>query len=134
MVIEIPEDFSERVTTVLEPTPKKALFVGTIILSFFIDFKKPSGAPISGVAWFTSKLMSLSLFAIAQGLLATLFTLVFLDLKVESGFLFVLFGILVSLSFMMMVWFLIAVGGNVGRFVEFALLVLQLSTTGANSN
>lgn len=109
-----------------------ALFVGTIILSFFIDFKKPIGAPISGVAWFTSKLMSLSLFAIAQGLLATLFTLVFLDLKVESGFLFVMFGILVSLSFMMMVWFLIAVGGNVGRFIAFALLVLQLSTTGAN--
>jgi putative membrane protein len=109
-----------------------ALFVGTLILSFFLDFKKPIGAPISGVAWFTSKLMSLSLFAIAQGLLATLFTLVFLDLKVESGFLFVLFGILVSLSFMMIVWFLIAVGGNVGRFVAFALLVLQLSTTGAN--
>jgi putative membrane protein len=109
-----------------------ALFVGIIIMSFFIDFKKPAGTPISGVAWFTSKLMSLSLLAIAQGLLATLFTLVFLNLKVESGFLFVLFGIVVSLSFMMIVWFLIAVGGNIGRFVAFALLVLQLSTTGAN--
>jgi putative membrane protein len=109
-----------------------ALFVGTIIMSFFVDFKKPIGAPISASAWFISKFMSLSVLAIAQGLLVTVFTLVFLKLNVESGFLFVIFGILVSLSFMMIVWFLVALAGNVGRFVAFALLVLQLSTTGAN--
>ncbi|MFD2445438.1 YhgE/Pip family protein [Bacillus sp. CGMCC 1.16607] len=109
-----------------------ALFVGTIIMSFFVDFKKPIGAPVSAGAWFISKFMSLSLLAISQGVIVTLFTLVFLKLKVESGFLFMLFGILVSISFMMIVWFLIALGGNLGRFISFALLVLQLSITGAN--
>jgi putative membrane protein len=109
-----------------------ALLVGTIIMSFFIDFKKPAGTPASTIAWFTSKLMSLSILAIGQGLLATLFTLVFLDLRVESGFLFVLFSMVVSLAFMMIVWFLVALGGNIGRFVAFALVVMQLSITGAN--
>jgi putative membrane protein len=109
-----------------------ALFVGILILSFVVDFKKPVILPGSAYSWYVSKLMKLSLFAIAQGLLVSLFALLFLHLQVESILSFILFSIFTSLTFMTIVFFLVAVGGNVGRFVAFAFLVLQLSLTGSN--
>ena len=109
-----------------------ALFVGILILSFVIDFKKPVVTPGSAFTWYASKLMNLSIFAIAQGLLVSLFALLFLQLQVDSVVTFVLFSVFTSLTFMAIVFFLVVVGGNVGRFVALAFLVLQLSTTGSN--
>ncbi len=109
-----------------------ALFVGILILSFFVDFKQPIVMPGSAISWYASKLMNLSIFAIAQGLLVSLFALFFLQLQVESVFSFILFSIFTSLTFLAIVFFLVAFGGNVGRFVAFAFLVLQLSLTGSN--
>ena len=54
-----------------------ALFVGILILSFIVDFKRPVTLPGSLFSWYASKLMQLSLFAIAQGLLVSLFSLFF---------------------------------------------------------
>ncbi|WP_342541601.1 hypothetical protein MHH33_09670 [Paenisporosarcina sp. FSL H8-0542] len=45
---------------------------------------------------------------------------------------FILFSVFTSLTFMAIAFFLVTVGGNVGRFVALALLVLQLSTTGSD--
>ncbi|MBU0905767.1 MAG: YhgE/Pip family protein, partial [Firmicutes bacterium] len=109
-----------------------ALFVGILILSFVIDFKKPVVTPGSAFSWYASKLMNLSIFAIAQGLLVSLFALLFIQLQVDSVVTFVLFSVFTSLTFMAIVFFLVVVGGNVGRFVALAFLVLQLSTTGSN--
>ena len=109
-----------------------ALFVGILILSFIVDFKKPVVMPGSAFSWYASKLMNLSIFAIAQGLLVSLFALLFLHLQVESVVSFILFSIFTSLTFMAIVFFLVSVGGNVGRFIALAFLVLQLSTTGSN--
>ncbi|WP_108670388.1 YhgE/Pip family protein [Peribacillus acanthi] len=109
-----------------------ALFVGALILSFIIDFKKPAGLPSSAMSWYVSKLMKVSLFAVAQGVLVSLFSLLFLQLKVENAFLFVGFSVFTSLAFMSMVFFLVTLGGNIGRFVALAFIVLQLSTTGSN--
>ncbi|MGE6488660.1 YhgE/Pip family protein [Paenisporosarcina sp. NPDC076898] len=109
-----------------------ALFVGILILSFVVDFKKPVIMPGSAFSWYASKLMKLSIFATAQGLLVSLFALFFLNLQVESVASFILFSVFTSLTFMAIVFFLVTVGGNVGRFVALAFLVLQLSTTGSN--
>ena len=109
-----------------------ALFVGILVLSFMVDFRKPVEIAVSAFSWYASKLMQLSIFAIAQALLLSLFTLFIIGLNVENAFSFILFSVFVSLSFLMIIFFLVSLGGNIGRFVAFALLVLQLSITGAN--
>ncbi|MET1014332.1 MAG: YhgE/Pip domain-containing protein [Paenisporosarcina sp.] len=109
-----------------------ALFVGILILSFIVDFKKPVVTPGSAFSWYASKLMNLSLFAVAQGLIVSLFALLLLNLQVNSVVSFILFTVFTSLTFMAIVFFLVVVGGNVGRFIALAFLVLQLSTTGSN--
>lgn len=109
-----------------------ALFVGMLIMSFVVDFKKPADVPVSKVSWFASKYMKLSIFAITQALLVSIFALLFLKLQVGSAFSFILFTIFVSMTFMTIIFFLVAIGGNIGRFAALAFIVLQLSITGAN--
>ncbi|WP_449539248.1 YhgE/Pip family protein [Ferdinandcohnia sp. Marseille-Q9671] len=109
-----------------------ALFVGMLIMSFFVDFKRPADIQESNFKWFAAKFMQLSIFAIAQALLVSLFTLIYLQIQVGNAFLFILFTVFVSLTFMTIIFFLVAIGGNLGRFVALAFIVLQLSITGAN--
>lgn len=109
-----------------------ALFVGMLILSFFVDFKKPALLPGSALSWFVSKWMQLALFAVIQALILSLFTLLVIRLDVSNIPLFILFSILVSVTFMSIIFFLVSLGGHVGRFVGLAFIVLQLSTTGSN--
>lgn len=109
-----------------------ALFVGILLLSFVMEFKRPVTTPGSAISWYVSKLMQLSLFAVAQALIVSIFTLVFIKLQVDSIPLFILFTIFVSLTFMSIVFFLVTLGGNIGRFVVLVFIVLQLSTTGSN--
>jgi putative membrane protein len=109
-----------------------ALFVGMLIMSFFVAFKKPADVPASKVSWFASKYLQLSILAIAQALLVSIFILLILQLKVGSGFSFTLYTIFVSMTFMSIIFFLVAFAGNFGRFIGLAFIVLQLSITGAN--
>lgn len=109
-----------------------SLFIGILVMSFIVDFAKPAHLPNSGFSWFFSKFLKLSLLAIIQALIVSIFTLVFLNLKVENGFLFILFTIGVSLSLLMIVMFLVSFAGNFGRFIALALIILQLSTTGSS--
>ena len=109
-----------------------ALFVGMLVLSFFVDFKKPAILPSSAISWFVSKWLQLALFATIQAVLVSLFTLVVLSLDVQNVLLFILFSIFVSITFMSIVFFLVSVGGNIGRFIALAFIVLQLSITGSN--
>ncbi|WP_332645556.1 YhgE/Pip domain-containing protein [Lysinibacillus sp. 54212] len=109
-----------------------ALFVGMLILSFFVDFKKPAVLPGSVVSWFMSKWMQLALFAVIQALIVSLFTLVVIRLDVSNIPLFIVFSILVSVAFMSIIFFLVSLGGHIGRFIGLAFIVLQLSTTGSN--
>jgi putative membrane protein len=109
-----------------------ALFVGMLVLSFFVDFKKPAVLPGSAISWFVSKWLQLALFATIQAVLVTLFTLVVLRLDVQNVVPFILFAIFVSITFMSIVFFLVSAGGNIGRFIALAFIVLQLSITGSN--
>ena len=109
-----------------------ALFVGMLVLSFFIDFKKPAVLPGSAISWFLGKWLQLALFAIIQALLVSVFVLLVLGLNVANAGLLMLFAIFVSLTFMSIVFCLVSVGGNIGRFLALVFIVLQLSITGSN--
>lgn len=109
-----------------------ALFVGMLVLSFFVDFKKPAVLPKSAVSWFVSKWLQLAVFATIQAILVAAFTLLALQLQVENVGMFFVFAILASITFMSIVFFLVSAAGNVGRFIALVLVVVQLSITGAN--
>lgn len=109
-----------------------ALFVGILVLSFFVDFKKPAIIPSSAISWYASKWLQLAIFAIAQALVVSLFTLIALKLSVGSIPAFIFFTIFVSVTLMSIIFFLVALAGNIGRFVALIFIVLQLSTTGSN--
>lgn len=108
-----------------------ALFVGIFAMSFVVSFRKPAVIPSSGITWFTGKIVKLASLAIAQALIISLFALLVLKVEVHSSLAFILFSIYVSLTFLMILLFLVALAGNVGRFIALIFVVLQLSTTGA---
>lgn len=109
-----------------------ALFAGVIALSLIVPFRKPAVMPASGVSWFIGKAMNLSVLAILQAVLISVFALLVLRVQVESSIFFILFSIVVSLAFLMIVLFLVTLAGNIGRLIALAIIVLQLSITGSD--
>lgn len=109
-----------------------ALFVGIFALSFVVPFRQPAVMPANAFTWFSGKLVKLSVFAIVQALIISLFSLFVLKMKVVNGFALVWFSVVVSLTFLMILLFLVALAGNVGRFIALAFAVMQLSTTGSD--
>src|SRR5699024_3706180 len=94
--------------------------------------RKPVEMPANGVAWFTGKVSILTSLTIVQALIVSLFALFFLKIEVQSNISFVLFSVWFSLTSLMLILFLIALAGNLGKFIAFILVVLQLSTTGSD--
>src|SRR5699024_6001142 len=74
----------------------------------------------------------LAVLAIAQALIVSLYSLLILKVEVHSSIQFIAFSIWVSLTFLMIVLFLVVLAGNIGRFAALAFAVLQLSTTGSD--
>ncbi|NBJ69590.1 MULTISPECIES: YhgE/Pip domain-containing protein [Clostridia] len=108
-----------------------ALYAGVFALSFAVQYRKPVAFPSSAIAWFTGKTAKLSMLVVIQALIISLYTLFILKLDVQSSISFVLFSIMVSLTFLMIVLFLVGLAGNIGRFLALTFVVLQLSTTGS---
>lgn len=108
-----------------------ALFVGVLALSFVVSYRRPAVLPANAVTWFSGKLVNLILLVTAQALIVSLYTLFILKMQVHSGVGLVLFSVWVSLTFLMIILFLVALAGNIGRFIALAFAVLQLSTTGS---
>lgn len=108
-----------------------ALFVGVLALSFVVSYRKPAVMPRTAITWYTGKLTNLILLVTAQSLIVSLYSLLVLKLEVQSSLAFILFSIWVSLTFLMIILFLVALAGNVGRFIALAFVVMQMSTTGS---
>jgi putative membrane protein len=81
--------------------------------------------PPSATAWFTGKVAKISMLATIQALIISLYTLFVLKLDVQSSISFVLFSIMVSLTFLMIVLFLVGLAGNIGRFLALAFVVFN---------
>lgn len=108
-----------------------ALFVGLLIMTLFVDLKNSTTGV--GPTSFASRLTTLSVIAIAQALVVSLSTLLFLNLSVTSSFAYILFMIVTSLAFLMVILVLISLAGHVGRFIAFVLIILQLIISGGDA-
>lgn len=109
-----------------------ALFVGVLAMSFAVPYRQPAILPPTALAWYTGKLTKLGALAILQALIISLYSLFVLKIQVHSSLLFILFSIWVSLTFLMIILFLVVLAGNIGRFIALAFAVIQLSTTGSD--
>jgi putative membrane protein len=108
-----------------------ALFVGLLIMTLFVDLKNSTTGV--GPTSFASRLTTLSVIAIAQALVVSLSTLLFLNLSVTSSFAYILFMIVTSLAFLMVILVLISLLGHIGRFIAFVLIILQLIISGGDA-
>ncbi|MGD6872185.1 YhgE/Pip family protein [Sutcliffiella horikoshii] len=105
------------------------LFVGALLLSIVYPMRNPAGEPRSGTAWFAGKVAVLAVVGILQALLADAVLIYGLGVEVKSMWLFILFSIVTSFTFIALVQFLVTTLGDPGRFVAILILILQLTTS-----
>ncbi|AXF57285.1 YhgE/Pip family protein [Salicibibacter kimchii] len=106
-----------------------ALFVGALLISFVVNFRKPEVLPTSGFQWFAGKFTVIASLAVAQAILLSLITVI-LGTPVASIFSLILFAIFVSITFVAIVQLFVSVLGLIGKFLAGTLILVQLQLTG----
>lgn len=105
------------------------LYVGAMLLTIVYSVREPAVRPANGWSWFWSKALILVLIGTLQALIADAALLYVLKLEVQSMALFLAFTILTSITFMMIIQFLVATMNNPGRFIAVILLIFQLTSS-----
>ncbi|MFD0589584.1 YhgE/Pip family protein [Paenibacillus sp. GCM10027627] len=105
------------------------LYVGALLITIVYSVREPAIKPANGWSWFWSKALTLMLVGTIQALIADAALIFLLKLEVQNMPLFILFSIVTSITFMMLIQFFVATLGNPGRFVAIVLLILQLTSS-----
>ncbi|MEJ9279936.1 YhgE/Pip domain-containing protein [Ureibacillus thermosphaericus] len=108
-----------------------SLWVGALLLVSLLrfDVENPEEAYKSHHIYF-GRLFTFWTIGFFQALIVTIGDMVILGAYVADPFFFVLFGILISLVFMTIVYTFVSVFGNIGKAFAIIMLVLQLSASG----
>ncbi|MBD2866854.1 YhgE/Pip domain-containing protein [Paenibacillus oceani] len=109
-----------------------SLWVGALLLVSLlsVDAGSESGVPQEGYVVYFGRFLTFWTLAVLQSLLVTIGDLVFLGTYAANPVWFVLFGAVTSSVFMLIVYTLVSVFGNVGKAMAIVLLVLQLAGSG----
>lgn len=105
------------------------LYVGALLITIVYSVREPAIKPQNGWSWFWSKALTLMLIGAAQALIVDTVLLFALKLEVQNVSAFILFSIFTSMTYMMIIQFLVASMGNPGRFIGIMILILQLTTS-----
>jgi putative membrane protein len=105
------------------------LYVGALLITIVYSVREPAIRPLNGWSWFWSKALTLMVIGAAQALIVDSVLLFALGLEVQNVADFILFSIVTSITYMMIIQFLVATMGNPGRFVAIIILILQLTTS-----
>ncbi|MHA6482270.1 YhgE/Pip family protein [Paenibacillus sp. strain BS8-2] len=105
------------------------LYVGALLITIVYSVREPVIRPQNGWSWFWSKAMTLIVIGAIQALIVDSVLLFALGLEVQNVADFILFSIVTSITYMMIIQFLVATMGNPGRFVAIIILILQLTTS-----
>ncbi|WP_409302953.1 YhgE/Pip family protein [Peribacillus sp. SCS-155] len=108
-----------------------ALFVGALVMSLLFDLNRPAVTAVTPIRWYAGKYGTMAGLAAAQGLLVSLIAAFLVKSGFTNGLYMIGLSVLASVTFMTIIFFLTVLAGNIGRFIAFAFLVLQLSTTGS---
>lgn len=105
------------------------LFVGCLMLTIVFAVREPAGLPSNAWSWFASKTMMMLLIAVLQALALDATLLWGLGLEVASVPQFILFSMLVSVTYMVIIQFFVTAFQNPGRFIVIVMLIMQLTTS-----
>lgn len=105
------------------------LYVGALLITIVYSVREPAIRPANGWSWFWSKALTLILIGTIQALIADAALIFILGLEVQSISMFLLYSILTSVTFMMLVQFLVVTLGTPGRFVAIVILIFQLTSS-----
>jgi putative membrane protein len=106
------------------------LFVGALLSTMVMSLRETSTTPKSGLSWFLSKALLFGLVGIMQALIADVILLYGIGLHVNHIGAFVGFTMLTSVTFMMIIQFIVAAFDQPGRFIGVIFLILQLTGSG----
>lgn len=105
------------------------LYVGALLITIVYSVREPAVLPANGWSWFWSKALTLMLIGAVQALIADAALFFILDLQVKSVPLFVLLSVVTSVTFMMLIQFLVTTMHNPGRFLAIVILIFQLTSS-----
>ncbi|SDJ04251.1 YhgE/Pip domain-containing protein [Natribacillus halophilus] len=108
------------------------LFVGGLTLSIIYPFYHPLAEHKTAWQWFSGKLGVTWSVATIQTIALTGVTFYGLDLDIASPAWFSFFMWFASLSFMALIFMLVAIMDNPGRFIAIILLIVQLGGSGGS--
>lgn len=102
------------------------LFAGGLMFTSVYPMRKNATKPTTGLAWFTSKYSVLFIVGIFQAIFADLVLIHGLGFHVENKWIFYLFTIITSLTFLALIQFLTVAIGKVGQYLTFVMMLLQI--------
>ncbi|MFM1654129.1 YhgE/Pip family protein [Brevibacillus sp. B_LB10_24] len=107
-----------------------SLWVGALLLVSLLTVEVHDRAGYHSYQIYFGRYLTFLTLAVLQSLMVTLGDIWILGTYVVDKLWFVLFGMLISAVFMLMVYTLVSVFGNVGKAMAIVLLVLQLAGSG----
>lgn len=107
-----------------------SLWVGGLLLISLLSPNVPASNSISPKIVYMGRLLTFLTIGILQTLIVTLGDMFIVGVTVSNKLWFVLFGLLISVVFMSIVYTAVAVLGDVGKAVAIILLVLQIASSG----
>lgn len=108
-----------------------SLWVGALLLTALLSTKARNvDFEYSPKEEFFGKYLLFVTFGVFQGFIVALGDIVVLGVKVQEPVLFVLLGIFFSIVFVMIVYALVALFGNVGKAIAVVFMVVQLAGSG----
>src|SRR5690625_7764974 len=107
-----------------------AIWVGCILLISLLAVDVSNSEQYTDRQIYFGRYFTFITIGILQSLIITIGDLTIIGVDVSASFLFVLFGLFISIVFMSIVYTVVSVFGDVGKAIAIVLLVLQISGSG----
>ncbi|MEN2768152.1 YhgE/Pip domain-containing protein [Ornithinibacillus xuwenensis] len=107
-----------------------AIWVGGLLLISLLSTEVHDKKDYSGRQVYFGRLLTFILIGVFQTMIVTVGNIVILHVEIMEPFWFILFGLLCSSVFIMIVYTLVSVFGDVGKALAIILLVLQIAGSG----
>lgn len=107
-----------------------SIWVGCLLLISLLSVNLHENSPYSIREIYFGRLLTFATFSIIQTLIITIGDTFLVDGSIQAPAYFILFGLLISVVFVTVVYTLVSVFGNVGKALAIVMLVLQIAGSG----
>lgn len=107
-----------------------SLWVGGLILVSSLIVDVPNKERYKSYETYFGRILTFWIIGLAQAFIVTMGNMILLKTFVAHKMMFVLFGFLISIVFVTIIYTLVSVFGNTGKVISIVLLVMQLGASG----